>query len=169
MCLCEVVGCPVYSRYSSLSSHPSQQGSYRKVDVISQEEFDSQRGVDSEPADGDMVFALDLPPEGTPATKPSAAEKEVEGGAKELEGGAKQLSKPRPEQQPKVEERQKTKRPEKRARFYPVLNKQDSQEKVGVVFLCGPSSTAQSACTVPSDCMCYGRGRAVGPPLGVSS
>ena len=106
--------------------------------MISQEEFDSQRGVDSEPVDADMVFALDLPPEGGGAPKPSAAEKEVvDGGAKrreEEEEGGKLPARPQPEQLPKAEERRpQAKKPEKRARFYPVPNKQESQEKVGVV------------------------------------
>ena len=116
------------------------------MDVISQEEFDSQRGVESEPADGDMVFALELPPEGATAAKPSAAaEREVEGGARRQEEESKPPAVTQPERQPKADHRgQQTKKPEKRARFYPVPNKKESQEKVGVVV--GVSSTAQSAC-----------------------
>lgn len=111
---------------------PRKQGAYRKVDVISQEEFDSQRGVESEPADGDMVFALELPPEGATAAKPSAAaEREVEGGARRQEEESKPPAVTQPERQPKADHRgQQTKKPEKRARFYPVPNKKESQEKL---------------------------------------
>lgn len=97
------------------------------MDVISKEEFDSQRGID----DSDLVFPLDLQ---EPSTKPettamsnkpateearkSHQEKSVERGGRETSPSKGSGSRP------------KKGRWEKRARFYPVPVKQDSPTKV---------------------------------------
>ena len=103
---------------------------YRKVDVISQEEFDSQRGETDEPtAENEMVFPLDLPEpvktEGSGvAVKPLPV---VQGGEREEEcavSHSKDLA------QPKKDTKKKSSR-EKRARFYPLPNKQELPTKVG--------------------------------------
>ena len=106
---------------------------YRKVDVISQEEFDSQRGETDEPtAENEMVFPLDLPEpvktEGSGvAVKPPPV---VQGG--EREGGEVEcaVSHSKDLAQPKKDTKKKSSR-EKRARFYPLPNKQELPTKVG--------------------------------------
>lgn len=135
--------------------------SYRKVDVISKEEFDNQRGTEEpremESADSEMVFALDLPETGK--SEVAAVSKPREG-EKKGEGGRVSPSKAHP-QPPKVEKEEKGEnkrgkrplKPEKKARFYPLPDKKESSEQVGgdgESFACVAVvlSTALSACMI---------------------
>lgn len=120
----------------------SEMVTYRKVDVISQEEFDSQRGETDEPtAENEMVFPLDLPEpvktEGSgvaikppPVTAATTTTSVVQGGEREGEEVRCAVSHSKDLAQPKKDMKKKSSR-EKRARFYPLPNKQESPTKVG--------------------------------------
>ena len=160
----------------------TQQGeiaTYRKVDIISKEEFDSQRGETDEATE--MVFPLDLPDPGKtegsgvavkppPVTAATTTTSVVPGGEREGE----EVECPAPHSkdmaQPRKETKKKSSRekPEKRARFYPLPNKQGSPTKVecwgySSYWLAVP--TATSAHThgvrhvVECVCCCCGRKR----------
>lgn len=125
----------------------TQQGeiaTYRKVDVISKEEFDSQRGETDEPlVENEMVFPLDLPEHGKtegsgvavkppPVTAATTTTSVVPGGEREGEEVECPALHSKDVAQPKKETKKKSSRekPEKRARFYPLPNKQESPTKV---------------------------------------
>ena len=126
----------------------AQQGeiaTYRKVDVISKEEFDSQRGETDEPlVENEMVFPLDLPEPGkaegsgvavkpSPVTAATTTTSVVPGGEREGEEVKCPAPHSKDTTQPRKEAKKKSSRekPEKRARFYPLPNKQESPTKVG--------------------------------------
>ena len=114
------------------------QDSYRKVDIITKEEFDSQRGIEDQRddlgdlADSDLVFPLDLQEPVTKPAVPSSApvkppteetktqQREERSGERGRETSPSKGGSGRP----------KKGRWEKRARFYPVPLKQDSPAKV---------------------------------------
>ena len=115
------------------------QDSYRKVDVITKEEFDSQRGVEEpredvgDPGDSDLVFALDLQ---EPATVPETASVSVKPAPSSEETRTHQRSAERARETSPSKGgsgRSKKGRWEKRARFYPVPVKQESPTKVCIV------------------------------------
>jgi len=111
------------------------------LDVITKEEFDSKRGGTEEPsADSEMVFPLDLPESGktegsgvpvkhSPATA-AATTPVVQGGEREV--GKRDGHSVSPSKVPAQSAKRKSSRekPEKRARFYPLPNKQESPAKV---------------------------------------
>ena len=117
---------------------PAYQDSYRKVDVITKEEFDSQRGVEDQRAedtgDTELVFSLDLQEPSAAVAPPASAKPPVEVTTKQ----------PRKEERPVERAREtspakggsgggghsKRGRWERRARFYPVPVKQESPSKV---------------------------------------
>lgn len=110
------------------------------MDVITKEEFDSQRGVEEqrEDADSDLVFPLDLQepstkPETTTAVPAKPASEEVRQPHKEKVGekGWREASPSKG-----GGSRSKRGRWEKRARFYPVPVKQESPTKVCVHATC---------------------------------
>ena len=91
------------------------QENYRKVDVISQEEFDSQRGVEekeSDQSDSDLVFSLDLQDKDPP---PSASTEQPQ---------------PTAQAPASTPSRGGGRKEEKLARFYPVPYKQDTPSEV---------------------------------------
>ena len=106
------------------------------MDVISKEEFDSQRGIDEQRDDGDsdLVFPLDLQepstkPEVTAAsTKPATEEPRQPHQERSVERGGREMS----PSKGSSNIRPKKGKWEKRARFYPVPVKQDSPTKVCV-------------------------------------
>lgn len=117
------------------------QDSYRKLDVISKAEFDSQRGSEGElEAESDLVFGPldqeDVAAAPSAAAAPAKLEEqrsaEPEAGhrgrVQDGEGRRKLSSNSSPTRP--THQRRKKDRTEKRARFYPVLNKQDSPSKV---------------------------------------
>lgn len=130
------------------------------MDVISKAEFDSQRGSEEKDAEGDgeLVFGpLDqeeTPPPPTTTKSEQAQqrlpEQEVEAGhrgrGQEREGRGKSPSKG--SASPYSRQRRKDKS-ERRARFYPVLNKHDSPSEVSG---CG----VQYYMYMVSTCMCPG-------------
>jgi hypothetical protein len=115
------------------------QDSYRKVDVISKEEFDSQRGGADEQrddlGDSDLVFPLDLQ---EPTTKVAESAPVIEKPVSE------EPKRKHPHERERAAERGRETSPfkgggasrpkkgrwEKRARFYPVPCKQESPTKV---------------------------------------
>ena len=121
------------------------QDSYRKVDVISKEEFDSQRGVDEQRddlGDSDLVFPLDLQEPTTKAeSAPAAAvvgkpvsEEPKQKPPHERERGGERGRETSPFKG--GASRSKKGRWEKRARFYPVPCKQESPTKVCMICTC---------------------------------
>ena len=108
------------------------QESYRKVDVISKAEFDSQRGSEDREldleADSDLVFGpLDQDDAGAAPGGSAAPAKREGAGQRSADQEVGKLSADVQSYQP----RRKRDRSEKRARFYPVLKKQpDSPSKV---------------------------------------
>ena len=113
------------------------QDSYRKVDVISKAEFDSQRGSEDREVDveADLVFGP-LDEQDDVATASKASEQRA-APAEQQEARAKS-SRPQDkdkdvrERLPPGGRRKKNVKSEKRARFYPVLNKQESPSKVSL-------------------------------------
>jgi len=109
------------------------------VDVISKAEFDSQREQDPE-ADNDLVFGpLDqeevAPPiNSSKSEQPmrTASEKEVghRGRGRDREKKERALSQGSP--LPHTQQRRRKEKSEKRARFYPLPNKQGTHSKVSV-------------------------------------
>lgn len=98
------------------------------MDVISQEEFDSQRGLDDkdgDQSDSDLVFSLDLQEASKESVLPSVTKDTTPKQSKET-----------PKLKPilKTPSRQKEQsKEEKLARFYPVPCKLDSPSKVRLV------------------------------------
>lgn len=109
------------------------QDSYRKVDVISKAEFNSQRGIEEYvDADSDLVFDLDQDEAPSAAKLDHTRSSEQERGCvTEREGRGKSPAKG----SPSLYTHQR-RRNEKRARFYPVLNKQHSPSKVSEWCVC---------------------------------
>ena len=119
------------------------------MDVISQEEFDSQRGIDdkeSDQSDSDLVFSLDLQDtskEPAPPTISVTVTKDTSQTIPKQTSDSKE-KKPRvtrsvsPSKTPaQGGSSGRSKKEEKLARFYPVPNKQDSPSKVSVhVYRC---------------------------------
>ena len=114
---------------------------YRKLDVISKEEFDSKRGGTEEPsADSEMVFPLDLPDSGkTESSKVSVKHSPTTAAAMtpvaqggEREGGKRDQRSASPSKvlAQSMKGKSSREKPEKRARFYPLPNKQESLAKV---------------------------------------
>ena len=101
--------------------------------MISKAEFDCQRGSEEQDAegDGDLVFGpLDqeeaAPPSvAKPEQRPSGQDRRGRGQEREGRGKSPSKGSASPYSRP----RRKVK-PEKRARFYPVLNKHESPSKV---------------------------------------
>ncbi len=154
---------PLKEEVSSPLFPPLSQGEvagYKKVGVISQEEFDSQRGAEERvegepPVDSDMFFALDLP-DGKPVhpvanttptisittsvplkppPPPVSSRKEGErvgGGGREgrESSPSKQRAQPMAGAAGTAMAGKGKSRSEKRARFYPVPNKQEAPPQV---------------------------------------
>ena len=122
------------------------QDSYRKVDVISKAEFDSQRGSEDREmdAEADLVFGpLDEQDDVATAAASKASEQRA-APAEQQEDRAKSSGsqdndkdkdKDNRERLPSGGRRKKDVKSEKRARFYPVLNKQESPSKVCMLCL----------------------------------
>ena len=114
------------------------QDSYRKVDVISKAEFDCQRGLEDLDleGDGDLVFGPLDQDEATSPTNSSKSDQPIKrpehrGRACDSEGLEEMShSKVSSPSTGSPHARQRRKRSEKRARFYPVLNKQKSPGKM---------------------------------------
>lgn len=112
------------------------------MDVISQEEFDSQRGIESDQSDSDLVFSLDLQDTGkesAPQTTSATVTKDTSQMTPKQASDSKE-TKPSearsvsPSKTPaRGGSRGMSKKAEKQARFYPVPNKQDSPSKVSFV------------------------------------
>lgn len=138
----------------------TERAAYKKVDLISQEEFDSQKGVEERTereasADSDLVFALDLPEGGKPVqpvhpvptaptttsvpTKPhppASSQKEGErGGGRETREHSPSKHRAHPRSGPAETAatgrgKSRAERADKRARFYPVPNKPQVPQQV---------------------------------------
>ena len=103
------------------------------MDVISKAEFNSQRGIEEYvDADSDLVFDLDQDEAPSTAKLDHTRSSEQERGrVTEREGRGKSPAKGSPS--PHTHQRRRN---EKRARFYPVLNKQHSPSKVSGAIVC---------------------------------
>lgn len=130
-----------------LKLFPALQDSYRKVDVISKAEFDSQRGTEEE-ADSDLVFGpldqedmLAAPPTTITTLQPhdgptpKSEQEQQRGRGKERDEGKPRSSLAAGSPSPHSRQRRK----KDRSRFYPVLNKQQqSPSNVRIDFVCEP-------------------------------
>ena len=118
---------------------PAYQDSYRKVDVITKEEFDSQRGVEDQRAedagDTELVFSLDLQEPSAAVAPPTSAKPPVEVTTKQPHKEERPIERARETSPAKGSSgggggHSRRGRWEKRARFYPVPVKQESPSKV---------------------------------------